>query len=207
MPCFGAPACRVFPDHEEETPGVSAASPFERGDEEQGSSGGRATRSIDSEGTGTGSSGNRNRVELMRQASREGKAPQRDVTAVDDDPRCEFNLKLEPAIKAGSGVKATAVDSGQAAACAAFLQQQWRGSARFGLNGIYLGGQQCQGYASYPKTLLEHDAEEQASHTLLISNALLPLYREKCPGFEPMEQQLVAWLAEEFGFVAELANG
>ena len=139
--------------------------------------------------------------------SREGKAPQRDVTAVDNDPRCEFNLKLEPAIKAGSGVKATAVDSGQAAACAAFLQQQWKGSARLGLNGIYLGGQQCQGYASYPKTLLEHDAEEQASHTLLISNALLPLYREKCPGFEPMEQQLVAWLAEEFGVVAELANG
>ena len=140
-------------------------------------------------------------------ASRDGKAPQRDVTAVDNDPRCEFNLKLEPAIKAGSGVKATAVDSGQAAACAAFLQQQWKGSARLGLNGIYLGGQQCQGYASYPKTLLEHDAEEQASHTLLISNALLPLYREKCPGFEPMEQQLVAWLAGEFGVVAELANG
>ena len=72
------------------------------------------------------------RLELMMHASRDGKAPQRDVTAVDNDPRCEFNLKLEPAIKAGSGVKATAVDSGQAAACAAFLQQQWRGSARLG---------------------------------------------------------------------------
>ena len=128
-------------------------------------------------------------------------------TAVDTDPRGEFNLKLEPAIKAGSGVKATIVDSAHAAACAAFLQQQWRGSARLGLTGIYLGGTQCQGYASYPKTLLVHDAEEQASHTLLISSALLPLYREKCPGFEAMEQQLVAWLAEEFGVVAELANG
>ena len=128
-------------------------------------------------------------------------------TPVDTDPRREFNLQLEPAIKAGSGVKATVVDSAHAAACAAFLQQQWLGSARLGLTGIYLGGTQCQGYASYPKTLLAHDAEEQASHTLLISSALLPLYRDKCPGFEAMEQQLVVWLAEEFGVVAELANG
>ena len=127
--------------------------------------------------------------------------------AADTDPRHEFNLQLEPAIQASSGVKSTAVDSTRAAECAAFLQQQWLGSARLGLTGIYLGGTQCKGYASYPKTLLEHDAEEQASHTLLISSALLPLYREKCPGFEAMERELVAWLAEEFGVVAELANG
>ena len=117
------------------------------------------------------------------------------------DLRSAFNLQLEPDLGANSGVKATAVESTHAAECAAFLQQRWRGKK------LVLGSTQCHGYASYPKTLLAHDAEEQASQTLHISSALLPLYRDKCPGFAAMERQLVAWLAVEFGVVAELANG
>ena len=60
------------------------------------------------------------------------------------------------------------------------------------------------GYTSYGKTLSDHDAEQQRTHTLLITNTLLPAVRAHVTGFLRMEQQLADWLHRTYGTVVEL---
>eukprot|EP00966_Prymnesium_polylepis_P123060 2845444-Prymnesium_polylepis.1 len=62
----------------------------------------------------------------------------------------------------------------------------------------------CFGYASYGKTLSTHDAKQQSTHTLLVTNALLQGARTCVPGFLAIERQLAAWLQQTFGTVVEL---
>ena len=126
-------------------------------------------------------------------------APQPSVT---DHLRAAFNIQLEPSIRSTAGVTATHVDFNAAKLCAEFLQHGWQG------NELVLGkGLCCRGYSSYPKTLLDHDADEQMRTTLLITGTLLPSFRIGCPGFEEMERELLRWLAEKYDFEAELSYG
>ena len=131
-----------------------------------------------------------------------------------DESRAAFNRKLEPlltneAAETGSGggggggrsgVVGLRVPEEEAARCYAHLQQHWR-DGKLPLRG---GATAAYGYATYGKTLSEHDASQQAKHTLLLTNPLLPLVREEVPGFHSIELFLIQWLHSTFGIVVEL---
>ena len=111
-----------------------------------------------------------------------------------------------------------------AARCAAHLHTRWRDGRLLLRQGadplcnapggrvrrladtprVGVGATSCLGYSTYGKTLSAHDAQQQATHTLLMTNTLLPLIRDELPGFGEMEQFLVAWLHETYGVVVEL---
>jgi len=118
-----------------------------------------------------------------------------------------FNVGLEPLLlrappgcsDAPSGVVALSVSAADATLCADHLHTHWR-------NGRLMlpDGRTCLGYSSYGKTLSTHDAKQQSTHTLLITNILLPSVRLYVPGFLRMEQQLASWLHRTHGTVVEL---
>jgi hypothetical protein len=123
-----------------------------------------------------------------------------------------FNAELEPLLasapaagsSAASGVVGLTVRESDAHACAVALKERWQ-HGRLKLHdesGKLLGT--CFGYASYGKTLQTLDSEQQSTHTLLVTNALLPLVRRFLPGFFAIEQQLAMWLQQSFGTVVEL---
>ena len=101
-----------------------------------------------------------------------------------DAARAAFNRKLEPLLSEpssqmrSSGVMPLTVPAEAAARCAEHLRAQWK-DGKLALRG---GATDCTGYATYGKTLSEHDAEQQRTHTLLITNPLLPFVRDELPG-------------------------
>ena len=99
-----------------------------------------------------------------------------------------------------SGVVALSVPPDAAAECSAYLLEHWR-DGRLPLRD---GTTACFGYATYGKTLSAHDASQQAAHTLLMTNPLLPLLRLELPGFHAIELFLIGWLHENHGVVVEL---
>ena len=114
-----------------------------------------------------------------------------------------FNRKLEPRLMVGegaSGVMGLRVPADAATACCAHLLEHWR-EGRLPLRG---GATACFGYATYGKTLSDHDASLQAMHTLLMTNPLLPLLRDELPGFAEMEAYLVSWLHSTCGRCGEM---
>lgn len=104
------------------------------------------------------------------------------------------NFALEPALASSSpsslaqtGVELCRVDAADAQACADFLRSKWSDgeltleASRF----------KVHGYASYGKTLAEHDEEQQRTHTLLFTHPQLPLCREGIPGFKRIDRKSV----------------
>ena len=122
------------------------------------------------------------------------------------DPRTAemtaFNQQLEPSLAGpdSTGVCALRVSERAAQQCAEHLQRHWR-DGRLPLRG---GDKCCRGYSQYGKVLERHDSEEQRTHTLLLTNAMLPLVRAEVAGFQQMEDELVTWLHERYGTVVEL---
>ncbi len=49
-----------------------------------------------------------------------------------------------------------------------------------------------------------HNAEKQRLYTLLITNPMLPLARERVDGFAALEEELITWLHRTYGTVVEL---
>ena len=99
-----------------------------------------------------------------------------------------------------SGVEPCLVAPEDAERCARFLNEYWSDGA-LELAQIR---RKIFGYATYGKTLEEHDEEEQRTHTLLFTHSQLPLCRLHVPGFVEMEEQLARWLHERFGTVVSL---
>lgn len=122
------------------------------------------------------------------------------------DARAAFNRKAEPlllgdpAVASSSGVTAVPVPPEAANLCAAHLRAHWRD----GKLPLRNNSTACYGYSTYGKTLSAHDAHQQATHTLLMTNTLLPLIRLELPGFRAIEDFLVRWLHEAYGTVVEL---
>jgi hypothetical protein len=140
------------------------------------------------------------------------KIPSELLEAFEQKRMATFNAELEPLLasapaagsSAASGVVGLTVRESDAHACAAALKERWQ-HGRLKLHdesGKLLGT--CFGYASYGKTLQTLDSEQQSTHTLLVTNALLPLVRRFLPGFFAIEQQLAMWLQQRFGTVVEL---
>lgn len=115
--------------------------------------------------------------------------------------QAEANFRVEPRLRdeASTGVVACNVDPAHATSCANHLQQWWR-NGRLPLK----GGKVAYGYAEYGKVLAKHDREQQRTHTLLVTHALLPRVRAEVAGFFDMEKYLIGWLHERFGTVVEL---
>ena len=137
----------------------------------------------------------------------------RELLAEFEQQRMEaFNKRLEPLLESApegssdaSGVVALHVDAGHARACADYLQSNWaNGKLKLvdPADGRPMGT--CFGYASYGKTLSTHDAKQQSTHTLLVTNALVQSARTCIPGFHEIELQLAVWLQQTFGTVVEL---
>lgn len=112
-----------------------------------------------------------------------------------------FNKTIEPLLShpGTSGVVAVLVPAEAAHACALHLSEHWV-EGRLQL----AHGKEAHGYSSYSKTLSAHDEGQQASTTLLMTNALLPAVRVGLPGFAEIEEHLVGWLHETYGTVVEL---
>ena len=134
--------------------------------------------------------------------------PPEEQRALVDRGRVAFNRKAEPLLSLGgdapdsSGVVAVAVPEAAAARCAEHLHAHWRdGKLPLRKGG---GTVDCFGYATYGKTLSAHDAAQQATHTLLMTNTLLPFVRADLPGFAEIEDFLVTRLHETHGIVVEL---
>jgi hypothetical protein len=129
------------------------------------------------------------------------------LCAYEETLQAAFNRQVEPMLtdancrdhSDASGVKALSVRASDAAECAAFLLAEWTGGKL-----LLPGHAVCRGYASYGKTLSTHDAEQQRTHTLLITNPLLPFVRAHVPGFLAMETYLVSWLQSTYGTVVEV---
>ena len=84
-------------------------------------------------------------------------------------------------------------------ACADYIMAHWKDGR------LPLGdGSSVHGYASYDKVLEAHDEAQQKSHTLLMTNPLLPRIRLVVPGFKDMEASLVQWLNQKYNTVVEL---
>ena len=117
----------------------------------------------------------------------------------EDEARAAFNRTVDPTLPNAPGVvTSNCVRFRNAKDCAEYLKQHWTDGK------LPLGETLCHGYASYAKVLEEHDEVQQRTHTLLMTNALLPLVRKYVPGFREMEESLVQWLNERFSTVVEL---
>jgi len=115
--------------------------------------------------------------------------------------RVAFNLGLLPSLAdtESTGVERTSVSAQAAHACAQFLATHWRDGA------LHLTEHaKAQGYATYEKTLGEHSPDEQALHTLLITNALIPHANHVLPGFAQMGEELASWVQRKYDTVVEL---
>ena len=91
------------------------------------------------------------------------------------------------------------MDTELAEACASYLRANWLADGT-----CAIGKQQLLGYSTYGKVLGVHDAEQQRTHTLLITPATLSMARAHLAGFARMEEQLSSWLHMRFGTVVEL---
>ena len=105
-----------------------------------------------------------------------------------------------------------------AAACARFLQAQWRdgrlklpgASSASGPAGVADPADPASlpatvtGFTAYDRTLSGHDADQQRRNTLLLSHALLPACRRQVPGFAAIEEQLLAWVQARYHTAVEL---
>jgi len=98
-----------------------------------------------------------------------------------------------------TGVETTGVDAEDASSCARYLHENWKGGVL-----RLTDRDKCRGYATYSKTLQSHSSKEQAMHTLLITNALLPLVDIHLPGFKQMTDALASWLHRKYDTVVEL---
>ena len=96
-------------------------------------------------------------------------------------------------------MRPTHVDEEAAKACASYLRVNWRDDGT-----CAIGTQQLHGYNTYNKVLGVHDAEQQRTHTLLITHSKLSIAREHIEGFAHMEEQLSEWLYERFDTAVEL---
>ena len=116
------------------------------------------------------------------------------------------NRRSEPMLRCGdgssldrTGVERCCVAAEDASRCAEFLKTAWADGALTLRN-----RRRVQGYASYGKTLSDHDEEQQRTHTLLFTHALLPVCRTFIPGFADMETRLARWCHERFGTTVSL---
>ena len=67
-----------------------------------------------------------------------------------------------------------------------------------------VNGRKCEGYSTYPKTILEYNSAEQQKHTLLVNQSWLPDFRRHVAGFKEIEDELIRIISEKFGVVVEL---
>ena len=119
------------------------------------------------------------------------------------------NQRLQPPKISESGVTPWQVPENHAQECAKYLKENWTRSGRGGLQLCAAGARTSKpfmltGFNLYNKTLGEFDAIKQPLHTLLVTNDLLPMVRNRLPGFHAIERVLVEWLQQRFGTRVEL---
>ena len=168
---------------------------------------------------GDSEGGEAERQQQQSQRQRQQQRPQQQQL----QQQIAFNCCVEPCLTdaaspRANGVVGLTVSSEHANRCALFLQEQWRGgqmllpsladgggaaSARAGAAGRLTT---IDGYGMYGKVLDTHDAELQKLNTLLLTPARLPLCRKELPGFLEMEREIVGWLRERLGVVADLVS-
>ena len=74
----------------------------------------------------------------------------------------------------------------------------------WGPKALMVNGRKCEGYSTYPKTILEYNSAEQQKHTLLVNQSWLPDFRRHVAGFKEIEDELIRIISEKFGVVVEL---
>ena len=78
------------------------------------------------------------------------------------------------------------------------MEENW------GPKALMVNGRKCEGYSTYPKTILEYNSAEQQKHTLLVNQSWLPDFRRHVAGFKEIEDELIRIISEKFGVVVEL---
>ena len=127
------------------------------------------------------------------------------VTAYEAQALERYNRTVEGALGTAhtslgeTGVEPIHVDKQLADACASYLRANWLADGT-----CAVGRQQLLGYSTYGKVLGVHNAEQQRTHTLLITPATLPMVRAHLAGFARMEEDLSSWLHVRFGTHVEL---
>jgi hypothetical protein len=117
------------------------------------------------------------------------------------------NRTRQPATSFTSGVRPVQVSEICAQECAEYLAKHWGRSV---LGGLKLYDDELQaayvlyGFNEYYQTLGEFSSNQQRKHTLRVTKELLPMVRERLPGFHAIELELVDWLRRHFGTRVEL---
>jgi hypothetical protein len=111
-------------------------------------------------------------------------------------PSCS-QLRSQYTVAPTSSVVSLSVPPDHATLCLAYLREHWVG------NTLPIRRRLARGFASYPRTIGDHQPDTQSRNTLVVfTNALLGQTRTGLPGFADIETYLAQWLQGHYSLRA-----